>query len=99
MVINTGSYHTIVNSKIMAHCRLQPTARNFILETAGEETLPVTGVHNAEIRLERTVFRREVFMGDIVDDVLLGLGLMEQHGFNLNSPDGVLKTREEEIVL
>ncbi|KAJ8952330.1 hypothetical protein NQ318_017224 [Aromia moschata] len=99
MVIDTGSYHTIVNPKIVTHCRLQPTTRNFTLETAGGETLPVTGVHHAEFCLGRTVFRHEVFVADIVDDVLIGLGLMEQHGFHLNLPGCVLKTRQEKIVL
>ncbi|KAJ8981859.1 hypothetical protein NQ317_017537 [Molorchus minor] len=35
MVIDTGSYHTIVKPNILAHCKMKPTTNNFILETAG----------------------------------------------------------------
>ncbi|KAJ8981165.1 hypothetical protein NQ317_017257 [Molorchus minor] len=99
MVIDTGSYHTIVKPNILAHCKMKPTTNNFILETAGGETLPVIGVHEAEFQLGRTVFRHQVFVANITDDVLMGLELMKKHGFQLNLQERSIKTGQDEIII
>ncbi|KAJ8983161.1 hypothetical protein NQ317_016260 [Molorchus minor] len=99
MVIDTGSYHTIVKPNILAHCKMKPTTNNFILETAGGETLPVIGVHEAEFQLGRTVFRHQVFVVNITDDVLMGLELMKKHGFQLNLQERSIKTGQDEIII
>ncbi|KAJ8981733.1 hypothetical protein NQ317_008994 [Molorchus minor] len=99
MVIDTGSYHTIVKPNILAHCKMTPTSNNFILETAGGETLPVVGVHEAEFQLGRTVFRHQVFVANITDDVLMGLELMKKHGFQLNLQRRSIKTGHDEIII
>ncbi|KAJ8975435.1 hypothetical protein NQ317_005471 [Molorchus minor] len=99
MVIDTGSYHTIVKPNILAHCKMKPTTNNFILETAGGETLPVIGVHEAEFQLGRTVFRHQVFVANITDDVLMGLELMKKHGFQLNLQERSIKTGHDEIII
>ncbi|KAJ8976974.1 hypothetical protein NQ317_004006 [Molorchus minor] len=99
MVIDTGSYHTIVKPNILAHCKMKPTTNNFILETAGGETLPVIGVHEAEFQLGRTVFRHQVFVANITDDVLIGLELMKKHGFQLNLQERSIKTGQDEIII
>ncbi|KAJ8977448.1 hypothetical protein NQ317_007804 [Molorchus minor] len=99
MVIDTGSYHTIVKPNILAHCKMKPTTNHFILETAGGETLPVIGVHEAEFQLGRTVFRHQVFVANITDDVLMGLELMKKHGFQLNLQERSIKTGHDEIII
>ncbi|KAJ8974331.1 hypothetical protein NQ317_002514 [Molorchus minor] len=99
MVIDTGSYHKIVKPNILAHCKMKPTTNNFILETAGGETLPVIGVHEAEFQLGRTVFRHQVFVANITDDVLMGLELMKKHGFQLNLQERSIKTGQDEIII
>ncbi|KAJ8982092.1 hypothetical protein NQ317_010950 [Molorchus minor] len=86
MVIDTGSYHTIVKPNILAHCRMKPTSNSFILETAGGETLLVIGVHEAGVsRTSR--------------DVLMGLELMKKHGFQLNLQERSIKTGHDEIII
>ncbi|KAJ8977259.1 hypothetical protein NQ317_003960 [Molorchus minor] len=76
MVIDTGSYHTIVKPNILAHCKMKPTTNNFILETAGGETLPVIGVHEAEFQLGEDSFspssvRQKVRRITLTEDVIL----------------------------
>ncbi|KAJ8981436.1 hypothetical protein NQ317_015638 [Molorchus minor] len=99
MVIDTGSYHTIVKPNILAHCRMKQSTNNLVLETAGGETLPVIGVHEAEFQLGGTVFHHEVFVANIRDDVLMGLELMEKHGFKLNLQERLIKIGQDEIIM
>ncbi|KAJ8912596.1 hypothetical protein NQ315_000465 [Exocentrus adspersus] len=99
MILDTGSSHTIVNSNIVAHCRIQNTDEDYQLETANGEVIPVKGVHLAEIRLGNSTFRQKVFVADITDDVLLGLNVMAEQNFILDLPQRVLKTNNEEIIL
>ncbi|KAJ8977363.1 hypothetical protein NQ317_009560 [Molorchus minor] len=64
-----------------------------------QETLPVIGVHEAEFQLGGTVFHHEVFVANIRDDVLMGLELMEKHGFKLNLQERLIKIGQDEIIM
>ena len=56
MVIDTGSTHTIVRPNIVAHCKVHHPEKNYILETANGEAIPVQGIHEAKISLGTTTF-------------------------------------------
>nr|WPV71156.1 MAG: replicase [Ips erranti-like virus 3] len=99
MVVDTGSCHTIVRPDIVKHCRISDTGTKFILETAAGESMPVLGIHEAEVKLGRHVFNHTVFVANITDDVLMGLDLMEQHKFQLDLENRLIKTGQDEIVM
>ncbi|KAJ8966156.1 hypothetical protein NQ317_001105 [Molorchus minor] len=102
-VIDTGSYHMIVKPNILAYSKIKPTTNNFGLETARGETLLVIGVHEAVFKkkfrnLERTVFRHQVFVANIMDDVLIRLELMEKYGFHFNLQERSIKPGQDELI-
>lgn len=51
-----------------------------LTETPNGETIPVQGVHEANF-LGRHLFNQKVFIVSIVDDVLLGLDIMQKCKF------------------
>lgn len=65
----------------------------------GGDSIPVLGIHEAENNLGRHVFHLEVFVANITDDVLLELDLIEQHKFQLDIENRVIKTEQDEIVM
>ncbi|KAJ8911361.1 hypothetical protein NQ315_011654 [Exocentrus adspersus] len=98
MIVDTGSSHTIVRPNIVAHCKMQDTEEEYLLETARGEAIPVKGVHLAEIKIGKKTFKQKVFVADITDDVLLGLDVMSKD-FLLDLPRGIMKTNNEEVHL
>ncbi|KAJ8916798.1 hypothetical protein NQ315_005803 [Exocentrus adspersus] len=98
MIVDTGSSHTIVRPNIVAHCKMQDREEKYLLETARAKSIPVKGVHLAEIKIGNKTFKQKVFVADITDDVLLGLDVMSKD-FLLGLPRGVMKINNEEAHL
>jgi len=49
LVVDSGTCFTIVRPDIVKHCKFSDTGAKFILETAGGDTMPVLGIHEAKI--------------------------------------------------
>ncbi|KAJ8913255.1 hypothetical protein NQ315_012873 [Exocentrus adspersus] len=94
MIVDTGSSHTVVRPNIVAHCKMQDTEEEYLLETARGEAIPVKGVHLAEIKIGKKTFKQK----NITDDVLLGLDVMSKD-FLLDLPRGIMKINNEEVPL
>jgi len=61
--------------------------------------MPILGFHETEFKLVPQVFHHVVFVANITDDVVLGLDLMEQHKFQLDLENRVIKIGQDEIVM
>jgi len=59
-------------------CTIGVTGTKFILETAGDDSLCVLGIHEAKIKFGQYEFNHSVIVANTTDYVLKGLNLMEQ---------------------
>ena len=77
IVVDTGATHTIVRADLVPAWRLSEPPGNYIITTAGGETMRVSGETLVDIEIGSKKIRHKVFVANIIDPVILGMDFME----------------------
>jgi RNase H-like domain found in reverse transcriptase/Reverse transcriptase (RNA-dependent DNA polymerase)/Integrase zinc binding domain/Integrase core domain/gag-polyprotein putative aspartyl protease len=99
MTVDTGATNTIVRRDVVSRWRVKPTDRKMVLVTATGETTPVYGETTLDIMLGRKSIRHRVLVADIMDEVILGLDFLRDHGIIVDVGSSVLHIGNEEVVM
>lgn len=101
LTIDTGASRTVVSSQLANRLLGGFTTRHehINLVTATGQHIPVQGERKVELQLGDSIYQHKVIVADIVDDCILGLDFMRQHGCEIDVKQGVLKCGSEELFM
>lgn len=96
LTLDTGASHSIIKSSLVP--KVEPL-RGIKLRTATGEDAQVRGKTRKQLIIGNTKFEHNFIVADIVDDVIIGVDFMIQHGLTLDLRKKLLKYANVELPL
>ena len=97
-IIDTGATKSIVRRDILTNQNIVPMP-NTRVTTATGQTARLYGEVQLNVCIGQFQLKENILVADIVDDFILGLDIMEKHGFVLDLGQKTLRIDNEEITL